>query len=334
MCMEAVRRRATSLVLVALLATACGTAGGKDMVIVSSHPHGATAVANQKASEREAEHLLDEALVPSGATRVDSGVKGLDGPALGTPVVDTLVDAVRYWHVSRSPDATYMWLQQHAPAGLTKEGSSSGGGNGVVAVQGLSYWAGRTAAYQSAELEIGVAEDGKGESVVRVDGVVVWLDPKPLPDSGAVDRIHFGVRDGCPATDGQHYGLDGVNNSGNDLRTRLLPAASPSAALLCHYGPALNTKQPFALTRHVLMNAHDAAGLAAAANNLPLSHTNGGVSSGCGGYDPGTALIALSYPGRQDVDLSMGLGSCAGVGNGFIRTSSGELAVLVLRLVS
>ena len=322
------------MVLVAAIATACAAAGGKDTVIVSSHPHGATAVANQKASQREAEHLLDEALVPSGATRVDHGVKALAGPALGTPRVDTLVDAVRYWHVSSSPDATYTWLQQHPPAGLTKEGSSSGGGNGEVTTQGLSYWAGRTAAYQSAELEVGVADDGQGHSVVRVDGLVVWLDPKPLPDSGPVDRIHFAVRDGCPARDAKGYALYGVDNSGNDLRTRLLPAARPTTALVCHYGPGLNSKQPFELTRHVLLNAQDAAGLADTADRLPLSHTNGGVSSGCGGYDPGTALLALSYPGRQDVDLSVGLGSCASVANGFIRTSSGELAVVVLRLVS
>jgi hypothetical protein len=235
--------------------------------------------------------------------------------------------------VSASPDATYGWLQQHAPARMTAEGSSSSGDHGNMVVQGLSYWAGKSTAWQSAELELGVADDGKGHSVVRVDGLVVWLDPRPVPDTGAVTRIHFDVRDGCPHMDADGNSLDGVSSSGKDLQTRLLPSAKPTAGVLCRYASGLNTKWPFSLVRQLSLDAQEAQTVAGTANTLPLSHTDGGVSSGCGGYDPGTALIALSYPGRQDVDLSLGLGSCAGVGNGFIRTDSGELAVLLLRLV-
>lgn len=326
-------QRVMSVALVALLAVGCGTAGAKDVLIVTSHPHGATAAANQKAAEREGKRLVDHAVLPGGAVRVDHGPKTLSGPGLGTPSVDTLVDAVGYWHVSTGLQATYDWLKQHGQGGLQPE--ASGGGefdHGQPVYESLSYWAGRTAAYQSAELEFAVGDDGKGQSVVRVDGVVVWLDPKPVPDTGAVNRIHFDVSDGCPASDAKGYALDGVDNSGNDLRSRLLPAARPTGALLCHYAPGLNNKHPHALTRQVLLNANDAANVAAAANKLPLSHVDGGVTS-CPAYDPGTALVAFSYAGRADVDLAVGLGGCASVGNGFIRTSTGALAELVLRLV-
>jgi hypothetical protein len=50
---------------------------------------------------------------------------------------------------------------------------------------------------------------------------------------------------------------------------------------------------------------------------LPLSHPDGTAVS-CPADDGSAEILALAYPGRPDIDLSISLNGCGGVSNGYI----------------
>jgi hypothetical protein len=133
------------------------------------------------------------------------------------------------------------------------------------------------------------------------------------------------VAGGCPGSDARFAGVPrhrtyefGVANHGASLGRRLLPAATPAAALECRYyglnGPA------FRLRSATRLDAAQARRLAAAMTARPLSHVDGGVT-GCPFDDEAAEVVALSFPHRADVDLWVKLNGCAFVSNGYIRTA-------------
>lgn len=143
-------------------------------------------------------------------------------------------------------------------------------------------------------------------------GGKVHLDPGPVPIRAPGARVHVSVAGGCPQTD---QSVAGVVNSGTDLRQRLLPAATPTAGLECRYY-GLNG-HPWQLRSRQVLSAAAAASLAESVARMPLSHATGGVVN-CPMDDGSAEIIALSYPGRADVDLWVALTGCGGVSNGFI----------------
>ncbi len=158
---------------------------------------------------------------------------------------------------------------------------------------------------------------GARTSVIRADGLVVWLDPRPLLDTAVGPRLRVTVGGSCPATDG---GIVGVRNPGQpDLRGRLLPrSVEPTGGLVCRYD-GMNGR-PFMLRRQTRLTEAEARRLAAVVDALPLSHLDGGVAH-CPAADGTAAVLALAYPGRPDVDLWADLNGCATVANGDILTA-------------
>jgi hypothetical protein len=116
----------------------------------------------------------------------------------------------------------------------------------------------------------------------------------------------------CPASDAS---IVGVINTGADLSQRLVPAAQPRSGLVCRYY-GLNG-HPFKLRSQQRLNKAHSARLAASMARIPLSHPVGGMAF-CPMDDGSFELVALSYPGRADVDLWDHLGGCGGVANGNI----------------
>ncbi len=152
--------------------------------------------------------------------------------------------------------------------------------------------------------------------MLRVDALVVWLDPVPSADHTAGPWLRVTVAGGCPATD--RTDAD-VRNSGGDLRTRLLPATAPTAGIECfYYGP---NGHPFELREQVALDPAAARKVSAAIaiNRMPLSHAIGAFVS-CPLGDGSIEIIAMSYPARPDVDLWKRLNGCATVANGHIET--------------
>jgi hypothetical protein len=287
--------------------------GSRPAARTTSHG-GPTAAGNRRLAEREALRLLSLAPVPAHAVRLGSPPSSLAYPAMGLPDVQSLVDQSRSWRLPMSYRAAVSWLAAHQPAGLPQDGSSRSYLSDSQSA-GFGYTGQGNRAWQSAELDVEVAPSGDGGSVLRADGLVVWLDPVPARDTEAGRRLRVLASARCPRTDA---GAAGVTNTGGGLARALVPRGLAQAGLTCTYygmnGRAWQLKSQRRLT------AAQARRLAAAMARLPLSHTVGGVVS-CPMDDGSAELIALSYRSRPDVDLWRNLNGCGGVSNGYITTS-------------
>jgi hypothetical protein len=199
--------------------------------------------------------------------------------------------------------------------GLQQDGSMGQwgiGGTGGTIITGYSYDGPSNPAWQSADLAIEVAPAGSDASVIRADGQVVWLDPVPEQDLGSARRMRVTVAGGCPDSDA---GFADVANSGLGLTGRLLPGTAPAAGLECRYY-GLNG-HAWRLRSATRLNAAAASRVASSMARIPLSHPEGAVLN-CPLDDDSAEVIALSYPGRPDVDLWISLTGCGGVSNGYI----------------
>ena len=274
----------------------------------------ATAAGNRAAARAEAVRLLSLARVPPGAVRLARPPRSLLGPALGRPAVASLVDRVVAWRVRLPFAGVQAWLAGHPPRGLPSDGSANGGNafTGQTTMTGASYRGPASPAWQSADLEISTAPAGAEASAIRVDAVIVWLDPRPVPSPPGAYPVRVTVAGGCPPTD---QGVTGVTNPGAGLTRRLLPPGQPTAGLRCRYD-GLNG-HPWHLVAARRLSAAAARQAARAVARLPLSHPDGGVVN-CPMDDGSAEVLALAYPGRPDVDLWIKLNGCGGVSNGYI----------------
>jgi hypothetical protein len=123
---------------------------------------------------------------------------------------------------------------------------------------------------------------------------------------------------GCPPKD---RGVVGVTNSGADLDQRLLPTGDPSGGLICEYG-ARSGMPGNRLTRSVRLSAADAVRVAKRVGGLRLAHEDNEIENCPAGFELND-LVALSYPGRPDVDLWVSPSGCATVSNGHILVEGG-----------
>jgi hypothetical protein len=136
------------------------------------------------------QRMLDEAILPAGARRSSaSPPAGLRGPST-VPAMGNLEYAHDLWTVAEPPHDVFEWFQAHIPHGYSKDETESGTDRGVpswavgdkltVEPPNISY----------AELDYGVAGDGAGGAVVRVDTVVGWTAPRPADELvPATDRV-------------------------------------------------------------------------------------------------------------------------------------------------
>jgi hypothetical protein len=322
---------AAGTALAGALAAGCGSTPGRPGAAGAGRPATATAAAvtagrtaagNQALARQEAWRLLALTPVPAGATPL-AVVPGFAQPA-SVPVVASLVDQVRAWRLAMPFGRAAAWLQGHRVA-LPVAGSGSGT-TGTVQDAEYSYRGRASAAWQSAQLDVEVVSAPGGTSVLRADGVVVWLDPAPALDRPGGPRIRVTVAGGCPARDTHAAAgaspavpVTDVTNHGADLERRLLPAAAPAAGLECgYYG--LNGHR-FQLRSATRLSAAQARRVAATMAAVPLSHPVG-EATGCPDDDGSAEVIALSYAGRGDVDLWVTLNGCTSVSNGFISAST------------
>jgi len=280
-------------------------------------PPAATAVGNRALAEQEAKRLLALAPVPPGAVPLAAAPPSLPGPAMGLPQVGSLVDQSRSWRVPLPFGQASSWLHAHAPRGLRSDGSMSSmnaSGETAPTMVGVGYAAAASPAWQWAELDIGVAAAGPGASVLRADGVVIWLDPSLTLDDTPGPRARVTVAGGCPGSDTRYVGV--TNPGATDLAHRLLPAASPTAGLECTYN-GMNGRR-WQLNGTTRLDEAAARRVARSLAGLPLAHADGGVTS-CPMEDDSAQIVALSYPGRADVDLWVSLSGCGpSAANGYI----------------
>jgi hypothetical protein len=272
-----------------------------------------TEAGNRRLAESEASRLLALVPVPAHALRLGSAPASLSYPLTGLPAVQSLVDRSGFWRLPMSYHAALSWLAALRPAGLHRDGSGSIVRGGVPS-EGFAYAGPVNRAWQSAELDVLVARDGDW-SELRVDGLVVWVDPVPLPVTGVGSPLRVLASANCPRSDAGH---SGVINPGPGLRRALVPPGRPRYGLTCAYYGL--DGRPWQLRAQHRLDAAQAARLATSLARIPLSHVVGGVF-GCPMDDGADEIIALSYPGRPDVDLWQGLSGCRGISNGYITTA-------------
>ena len=265
--------------------------------------------ANRQAAEREAQHLLAVARVPPGATRLnDARACSTAAAEMSKPAVTSVVRKSRFWRVSEPRTQLASWLQSHSPKGLRL----------TVWMPDEGPWGydGKTTAQWSlAELQVGAARLSASRSVICAVSVVIWLDPRPWPDNAAGPRIHLTVAGGCLSSDAK---LVGVTNPGTNLKTRLLPAATPTGAVVCAY-KGMNASPSFGLAHQSRLGATAARRLAALVAAIPLSHEDGGTIS-CPSDDGSAAVFVFAYRVHSDVDIWADSGGCGFAANGYIRS--------------
>jgi hypothetical protein len=315
-------RMAKMAAMVVCVAVAgCGSAG----VPASGPTHPAvttsqvaTVAGNRAAAQAEAARLVSLAKLPPGAVRLSSPPAALAGPSIGTPDVTSLVDQVVAWRAGLPIAAARTWLAAHPPRGLPSDGGADGSQSAGVTIYGTSYRAPASQAWASADLEISVAPDGPVATAIRVDALIVWLDPRPVKSGPGAHPIRVAVAGGCPATD---QGVTGVTNPGPSLTQQLLPSGQPTAGLRCQYagGNGHPSWHLTAATRLAGPAARQAAGPMA---RLPLSHADPVVARCVPPADGSAEVLVLAYPGRPDVDLFQLVG-CGGVSNSYISAGSG-----------
>lgn len=257
-------------------------------------------------AQREARLLLAEVPVPPGASeRSGPAPAALAGPIMGTPATTHLIDQWRLWTVPMPMARTLQWLSQHPPAGLTWAGSASGSGPGGPSA-GYSWSAPDRPAYRQAEAEVGVTPDGADLSILRTDGLDIWVSATPATDTRSGPRLRVTVADGCPAQLGS---ATDVSNPDPQLRGRLVPPGQPTAGLLCRYQRRLIASIP--------LNQAQARRLATAAAAMQLGSSGTEMTSCPAGFFV-HVIIALRYPGRPDADLWYYPSGCQYVDNGYV----------------
>lgn len=268
----------------------------------------ATAAGNRAAAQAEAARLVSLAEVPPGAVRLGSPPAALSAPSMGTPAVTSLVDQVVAWRAGLPIAATRKWLAAHPPRGLPSDGGDNGSQSAGVTIYGTSYRAPPSQAWASADLEISVAPDGPDATAIRVDALIVWLDPRPVPSGPGSHPIRVTVADGCPATD---QGVTGVTNPGAPLTRQLLPSGQPAGGLRCQYNGG-NGHPSWHLATATRL-AGPAARQAAASMTRPrFSHADPAAARCIPPADGSAEVLALAYLGHPDVDLFKldGCGGC------------------------
>src|SRR3954453_3584870 len=231
-------------------------------------------------AEAEAHRLLRQATLPPHAVALPTAPSP---PAATTglmmPSVDTVVAVSRYWRVPMSATDALTWLRAHPPVGLTPFSSSTGGIDGKPAYGEVGYSEPSPPGLDNPELQQTVMPIDDGTSLVRVDAIVIWLDPRPLQDDAAGLRLRVTRHGGCPSNDAH---VVGVTNAGGDLDRSLLPSGQPTSGLICDYvGLNGNANSLLHATR---LGADAARRLSAVVDTIDLAHPNGGFTS-CGADD-------------------------------------------------
>lgn len=292
--------------VIALLMTGCGPViahrgpvGGPKVLKASVDPYYLQA-------QHESQLLLGRVRIPPGATeRSGPPPAALAGPTMGLPASSHLIDHWRLWSVPMPMGRTLAWIHDHPPVGLIASGSSTGTGpDGPNA--GYSWSTPNELAYRQAQAEAGVTSDGSDRSVLRTDGLDIWVTSTPAPDPTRGPRIRVTVGHGCPAQLGR---AADVSNPDAQLRTRLVPDGQTTGGMICRYQRTL--------TSSILLNEARARRLAAAASALQLG-SEGGWSTSCPAAFFTDVIIVLRYPGRPDADLWYFPSGCQYVDNGYI----------------
>ena len=243
------------------------------------------------------------------------------------PGLANFIYTTRWWTVPTDFDSLQSYLSTHVPPGL-RRGNLSGSGSGPDFRDATFTFEDThtNSAYENAELLIEIVSISPHVTGLRADGTAVWITSTPQRVQISGPRTRVTASSGCPHTIGNAIGIS--NPASTDLLRRLVPSASPTAALRCAYR-GVTTEPNSGPGRSVLVDqttlrANEAKQLAQTIASLPLG-SPGLLPHGCEmlTYENMiTEIIVFSYQAHPDIDLWHWKYCGGGMNNGFIMTSS------------
>jgi len=261
-------------------------------------------------------------LLPAGATRfTGTPPAGLAGPALGAPATPYLIDTTVYWRVPGESNAVDSWVEEHTPPGFSRAGSSTGTDSDGVSLSAPIDPAAPQNQPGSLEVSAAPFPGSAGVSIWRIDGMDIWYDPTPTPDTKTGPRLHVTVTGGCPGSFGD--AVD-VSNTSTGLDDALLPLGHPTAALICQF-PDTNPPPLGRPASSRLLTGAAAIALANQARGLRTGSQAAGEFS-CPMDDNRVSVIAFAFA-SGDVDLWWHESGCGSVDNGHIVAFQGSLTL-------
>lgn len=278
---------------------------------------------NKSAAAAEAQRLARLVQLPPHSTPANPEPDKLP-PAAGAPISIAPISITSYHRIPLDQIATMRWLARHPPTGLgsgTGEQKSFQGGKlmtfgtnfeSVVPSPAVSY----------AGVAINSLALSPSTTLVRVDAVAEWTDPRPMPDTASGRRVSLTVAGGCPHSDQHIAGVDGTGAS----TTSLLPTDTPVSGLVCTYRGG--NAQAYQLAGSAVLDAKAADRLSGAIAALPLSKGRGIRT--CPGGDGAADLIALRYQDGSTTDLFLTTNGCTDMSNGRIVADSVDVDALHL----
>lgn len=192
----AARAAVTGLAVLAGCVTAagCGTqqATGSPGTTPGSAVPGLTArvLSPRQRAEADAKAILGAFVPPAGARRLASvpAAAGLLRQPPYYPGVNNLVDDVSWWRVPMAPVDMLDWEAAHLPARFGSRGQASGPWGSGGYINGPEYFDGSWSLPEvywvlpERTMIVAVESVGSGQSVVRVDAQVTWLDRQPASE--------------------------------------------------------------------------------------------------------------------------------------------------------
>ena len=260
----------------------------------------------RRSAQAEADQLLTLARLPAGAVAIScQRYAALRTPAF-EPSSDQLIDHHRCLRVPMPFDRAVDWFRSHPPHGLTL-GLRGAGSTG----SSFGYTAADTSAYREAQLAVSIAPDSASASVVRLDGLAIYVSSIPIRVTDRGPRIRVTTTSGCPASLGK---TTDVSNAANGLTKTMLPAGYPVRGVICTFASIDGGR---ARIRQIELGSDEAVRLARAIKNIPLGSAGLGPH-GCPNDTGATDVIAFGYQDDLQVDLWFHASGCRTLDNGYV----------------
>lgn len=143
----------------------------------------AKAASPQQRAGTDAASILSSFVPPQGAVRLTSA----PGKTLSAPVAlrggENIVQKTSYWKVKGSPQAVLAWEKAHLPRKFTATGGGTVAGPGPQQVQEDNFTLPPvTGVLPARGLEVAAASAGAGQTAIRVDSRVTWVQSKPASE--------------------------------------------------------------------------------------------------------------------------------------------------------
>lgn len=139
------------------------------------------ATPRQRAST-DAASIVSKFVPPKGAARLTSAPGGALSKPMTVPSGQNLVDKTAYWRVSGSPRTVLAWEKAHLPRQFKWAGQGRSLGSAAPKSEENFTLPAVRGVLPTRTLEVTAASAGGGQTAIRVDAQVTWVQARPLSE--------------------------------------------------------------------------------------------------------------------------------------------------------